>query len=259
MTPIRKGKNRNIVVANWKMNPQTLVDAKKLFKKTLSASQKLNKTDVVVAPPFPYIYSLQTKSKKISLAAQNGRIEKDGAFTGEVSLSMVRNAGVKYVILGHSERRASGEENTLISLKIKETLALSMTPIVCIGENKRDTSGEYLAFLEKQIQGTLAGLSLSDLKKILLAYEPVWAIGSASNGAMEPRDLHETVLYIQKIIGRKFGMGEATAIPIIYGGSVDAGNAASLMVDGMVSGFLVGRASLDGDVFTGILRAVDNF
>lgn len=253
-----KKRSKSIIVANWKMNPVTLAEAKKIFTSTLKLAKSLKKTLVYVAPPYLYIPNLVSKSKTVRIGAQDGRSEDFGAFTGDVSLKMVEESGAHFVILGHSERRAQGETDGHISKKISTAISLSLEPIVCIGEPTRDVNGDYLRFLEKQILGSLSGLSSAFVSHITIAYEPVWAIGSQSKGAMDPRDLHETVLYIRKVLRTKFGAETGDSIKIIYGGSVDAGNASSLIEHGMVQGFLVGRASLDGKIFGEIIRAVEN-
>ncbi len=254
----RKKKKRYIVVANWKMNPATLLEAKKIFKETVKIAQNLSKTILFVAPPSLFLSHLSTTSKKVHIASQGGFLEETGQYTGGVSMFMAKNAGAKSVILGHSEERFRGETNESVSKKINAALLLGMKPIVCIGELTRDTNGDYLRFLETQIHQTFARLSPMQVMETVVAYEPVWAIGTASKGAMDPRDLHETILYIRKIFRAKFGADVGESIVILYGGSVDEGNASSLIEQGMVQGFLVGRTSLDHKKFVQVLRAVDN-
>ena len=258
MAKAKKSRKKALFIANWKMNPVSLLQAQTLYKNTLKVAAGLKKTTVIIAPPSLFLPSLYSKKGKAYLAGQNGKAEEAGPFTGEISLLMLKKTGASFVILGHSERRVIGETDEEVSRKAQAALAIGIIPIICIGEQKRDSSGEYLAVLERQIQKTLAGLSPAQMEKIILAYEPVWAIGSASRGAMEPRDLHETVLYIQKVISVKFGRELSQKMNIIYGGSVDAGNAGKLLEDGMVNGFLVGRASLDTKTISDLLRAIDN-
>lgn len=250
-------KPRPIVIGNWKMNPASHGEAKKLFSQIKRASNTLKKVDVVIAAPFPYISLLHTDSKKFLLGAQNVSGELSGALTGEVSASMLRSLDVSYVIVGHSERRAMGESDEMVNKKIKTALGAGMKAVVCIGEKTRDTSGTYLSFLRGQILGTLAGLSKRDLQDVVLAYEPIWAIGSASKGAMDANSLHETTLYIQKILSEIYGREGTSMIPILYGGSVDESNAESLLTEGKIRGFLVGRASLSRETFLPIVMVAE--
>ncbi len=250
--------SKYIVIANWKMNPETLGDARQLFGKTSKLAQKLKKTEVVVCPPFSYLSALQSKSKKLSVGAQDVFYENIGAYTGEVSSSMLKSVGVSYVIIGHSERRALGETDLIVNRKIEAVLKGKMTPVICIGEANHDNHGNYLTFLREQIKNCFAGISKANLAKIIIAYEPIWAIGKDAKGAMDSRMLHETVLYIQKILSEQYGRAASQKARIIYGGSVDELNAHDLMKNGNVVGFLPGRASLTPSVFSAILSAVDS-
>lgn len=250
--------SKYIVIGNWKMNPETLGEAKLLFRKVANITQKLKRTEVVVCPPFPYLSVLQSKSKKFFVGAQDVHSESNGAFTGQVSPTMLKSVGVTYVIIGHSERRALGETDVLVNRKIEAALKARMTPIVCIGEAEHDIHGKYLSFLTEQIKNCFAGLSRADLSKTIIAYEPIWAIGKNAKGAMDSRMLHETVLYIQKILSEQYGRAASQKARIIYGGSVDENNAKDLIENGNVIGFLPGRASLSAETFGAIVRAVDS-
>jgi triosephosphate isomerase (TIM) len=250
--------SKYIVIGNWKMNPETLGEAKTLFLKVSKSVSKLKKTDVVICPPFPYLSIFKSKSKKFFLGAQDSFIEKSGAYTGEVSPTMLKSLGVSYVILGHSERRSMGETDHIVNKKIEAVLRAKMTPVVCIGEPVHDNQGNYLAFLREQIKNCFAGLSRADLSKVIIAYEPIWAIGEKAKGAMDSRVLHETVLYIQKILSEQYGRTASLKARIIYGGSVDETNALDLIKNGEVIGFLPGRASLNPEIFKSILHSVDN-
>lgn len=249
---------KKIVIANWKMNPESLSEAKQLLQFVKKGASKLKKTIVVVAPPFQYLHLLKPTKNRILLGAQDGFPGGAGASTGEISFSMLKNMGVSHVILGHSERRAMGETSELVSRKILSALKYGITPVVCIGESQRDSQGSYLAFIDEQIRMTLAGLNRRDVLKILIAYEPVWAIGKTKDEAMSPEKLHEMSLFIHKILVGIYGREIAKDIPIIYGGSVELGNAGNLIKNGNVSGFLVGHASLKGKEFVEILKDTDN-
>jgi triosephosphate isomerase (TIM) len=248
-----------IVIGNWKMNPVNQAEAKKLFNSVAGLSARLKKVDVVVAPPAVYLPFFKSKSKKFFIGAQNTFFEEGGAFTGEISPRMLANLSVRYVIVGHSERRAMGETNIVVNKKIKAVLGAKMIPVLCIGEKDHDHHGDYLSFLREQIREALLGLSRADVAKLIIAYEPIWAIGTEARGAMDSRTLHETVLFIKKVLVEMYGQKNLVLPKILYGGSVDGGNAGDLIEHGNVVGFLVGRASLSSETFGPILKAVDNF
>lgn len=248
---------KKLIVANWKMCPDSLSDAKKIFgaiKKGISGSRG---AEVVICPPSIFLSELKKSSSgnKISFGIQNIFTSKTGAHTGEISEQMAKSAGATYAIIGHSERRKMGETDVDVSIKIKAVLLEGITPIVCIGEPERDESGSYLSYLSSQLKESLASLSKKDLKDIIIAYEPVWAIGEKSKGAMQPSDIFETVLFLRKVLSDTFGKKEALETNFIYGGSVDEKNAGAIIKEGGVQGFLVGRASLLPEKFLKIIKA----
>lgn len=252
-------KKKNIVIANWKMNPSSLEEAKNIFNFTKKAAVLLKNTDVLVFPPFPYLHPLlKLKSpRNLFLGAQNVSSEERGAFTGEVSASMLKNLGVKYVLVGHSERRAMGEDNKLINKKLQIVFESGLTPILCIGESLRDRDGTHLEFLKNQIKDSISGLQKKHMVGMIIAYEPVWAIGKSYREAMNPTDIHETVLFIKKSIGEFFGKDIASSVRILYGAAVESQNAKSVIEYGNVEGFLVGHASLKKEEFPEILKSID--
>lgn len=252
-------KKRYIIVANWKMNPETVLDAKKIFNDTKGITKKLKNTDVVICPPFVYLSNLLKldSPKNLFWGVQNiGSVSK-GAFTGEVSAMMVKNIGAEYVIVGHSERRAMGETNEIIKSKLEIVFNTGLVPILCIGEKARDKEGTHLEFIKNQIKECLGGLPKKNLLNLIIAYEPIWAIGKSYKESMNPTDIHEMTLFIEKVAGEMFGKDIAGSFRILYGGSVEAENAPSIMTYGNVSGFLVGHASLVKEQFSAILEAVD--
>lgn len=249
---------KKIVIANWKMNPVSLTEAKKLFTETKRKAGALKKTQVVVCSPFVFLSSLIVKkNKKFFLGSQNSFWIPSGAYTGEVSSEMLKSLGVSHVIVGHSERRGMGETDEMVSKKIASLTKLQIVPVLCIGERERDTHGEYLAILSKQIKASLSGVQKKDVKNIVIAYEPIWAIGKTAEEAMNPHKLHEMVLYIRKVLTEIYGRDIAQSVQIIYGGSVESKNAQALMKDGNVSGFLVGHASLSAKGFGEIITAAE--
>ena len=252
-------KKRNLVVANWKMRPETLEDAKKVFNGARLSAKGLKNTDVCLCPPFPFIYPLSKLNfpKNVFLGAQNIFSEMKGPFTGEVNAEMVKSLGAKFCIIGHSERRAMGETGEIIRKKLQIAFDTDLTPILCIGEKERDKEGSHLEFIKNQIKESLAGLQKKHLVGITIAYEPIWAIGKSYKEAMSPTDIHETTLFIKKIISELFGKDIAAGARVLYGGSVETENAGEIMHIGNIDGFLVGHASLVPSEFSAILKEAD--
>ena len=255
--------SRKIVIGNWKMNPLSLKEAEKLFIDVMKSVSSIKKTEIVICPPFIYIESLKKifsrrsrvlDLKKIFLGAQDAFYEEKGAFTGEISTEMLSNLGIKYIILGHSERRALGEENADVNKKVKTVLSLGLVPIVCFGENIRDENHEYLNFVKNQIEEGLNGVSKNLISKIIIAYEPVWALSSTVDRKDAiPADSLEMVIFIRKILSDKFGP-DAVRARIIYGGSANEKDAEDFLKNGGVDGLLPGRASLDVKKFVEIIK-----
>lgn len=249
--------SKKIVIANWKMNPSSLKEAEKLFTDIKKSLYFVKKTEIVICPPFLYLEKLKfigSHVKKISLGAQNLFWKEIGPFTGEVSGEMLYNLGVKYVILGHSERRVIGENNNDVNKKIKSALSAGLRPILCTGENIRDENHEYLNFVKVQIEECLNGISKDSISKVIIAYEPVWAIGKEAPHPATPEEFREMNIFIKKILSDKFGVKEISKVRIIYGGSVDEKNVEGFIKDGQADGFLPGRASLDPKKFSKIIE-----
>jgi triosephosphate isomerase len=248
-------KKKKLVIGNWKMNIFTVKEAKKLVEGIKKGSLKTKNTDIVVAPPFVYISELKGLiSKKVSLGAQNIFEETAGSYTGEVSAQHLSQYKVSYVIIGHSERRARGESDASVSKKIARALENKITPVFCIGEAVRDEHGEYLAFIKNQLALGLSGVSKMQIGDVVIAYEPIWAIGASE--AMNSHQVHEMSLYIQKCIKEMYG-AMAMMPRILYGGAVNADNAREIVDRGYVDGLLVGRESLKAENFVGIVQNVD--
>ncbi|NQV92995.1 triose-phosphate isomerase [Candidatus Kaiserbacteria bacterium] len=249
---------KKIIVANWKMNPVNIAAAKKLFTGIKEIARNLSKVQTIIAPPAPYLSELTKlyKGHRILFSGQDIFWEEKGSFTGEISGTMLKDLGAACVIIGHSERRARGESNEDIHKKIQAVLQTGLTAILCIGESDRDhKDGTHLAFLTSQLESALGGISKGKLSKVVIAYEPIWAIGKSKDDAMKPEELHETVLFIKKVVTNSFGKSAAFKVPILYGGSVEKDNAGTLLTEGMVDGLLVGHASLSVREFGDILRS----
>lgn len=248
---------KKIVIGNWKMNPDSYAEALKIFNSIKRFSVKLNNTNVVMCPPFIYSYPFIKKNKDnlISIGSQNVFSEEQGAFTGEISVKMLKDIGITYVIIGHSERRARGETDEEISKKIQLLFEAGINSVLCIGEKERDINGNYLNFIKEQIKNSLSKINKKSINKLIIAYEPIWAIGAKE--AMTPADILEMSLFIKKVISDMFGQSEITNIPILYGGSVNFRNAGDIITQGQVNGLLVGRESVNTIGFVELLKAVD--
>jgi len=252
-------KKRNLVVFNWKMSPENLAEAKDIFDGIRLSAKGLKNTDVAVCPPSPFLYPLSklNRPRNVFMGAQNISSELKGAFTGEVSAEIIKDLGGKFIIIGHSERRAMGETGEIIRKKLQVAFGADLVPVLCIGEKIRDKEGSHLEFIKNQLKESLIGLQKKNLVGIIIAYEPIWAIGRSYREAMSPTDIHETVLFIKKIISELFGGDIAAGSRILYGGSVGPENAFGVASIGNADGFLVGHASLNPSEFSAILKAVD--
>ncbi|MFZ3057862.1 MAG: triose-phosphate isomerase [Minisyncoccales bacterium] len=236
-----------LIVANWKCNPKSLAEAKELLEKVING---VNDEEVIICPPSVFLNSLI--NDKIPFGAQNC-FEKEGAFTGENSVSMFEDLGVKYVILGHSERRNIFKEtNEEINSKLIKVLESKIIPILCIGE-KGEERGEGKTFevLSEQLDVCLNNISAPE--KIILAYEPVWAIGTGKFA--EVSDIKEIRSFIQDFLIKKFDKETAEKIRILYGGSVDSSNVHSYITEAKMDGVLVGGASLKADEFLKLIKS----
>jgi len=247
---------RIIIAANWKMN-KTIGQAVEFVRALKNALlQKPVEADIVIAPPFTSItaLALELKNSNIFLAAQNMNPAASGAFTGEISGEMILDAGCRYCIIGHSERRRLfGEDDAFINAKVIAALNYGLLPIFCIGETLEEReAGTTLEVLTKQLKEGLNKVSTDDIGKIALAYEPVWAIGTGKTAT--PGQAQEIHLFIRNLLSEMYGEKEAQGISIIYGGSVTAANIGSLMAEREINGALVGSASLDPASFLAIIN-----
>ena len=248
---------KNIVAGNWKMNT-TLQEGLELAKGLDAALKgKAINCDVVIGTPFTHLASIAAAidTTKVGVAAENCADKNSGAYTGEVSAAMVASTGAKYVILGHSERRAYYHETAEI-LKDKVLLALAngLTPIFCIGEVLEEReAGKHFEIVDAQIAGSLFDLSAEDFGKLVLAYEPVWAIGTGKTAsADQAQEIHA---HIRQTIAAKYGQIVADDCSILYGGSCNGANAKELFANPDVDGGLIGGASLKGEDFIQIIDA----
>lgn len=248
---------KNIVAGNWKMN-KTLQEGMALAAELNEALKgaSLN-CDVVIGTPFIHLASVAAAidATKVGVAAQNCADKESGAYTGEISASMVKSTGAEYVILGHSERRAYyGETAATLKTKVELALKNELTPIFCIGEVLEEREAEkHFEVVKQQIEESLFDLSAEDFGKIVLAYEPVWAIGTGKTAsAAQAQEIHA---FIRQTLAAKYGQEVADACSILYGGSCNAGNAKELFSNPDVDGGLIGGASLKVVDFKAIIDA----
>jgi triosephosphate isomerase len=236
-----------LIVANWKMNPQTMAEAELLFNSIQRGIKKSKNVEVVICPPFLYISNLKSQKSNLKLGAQDVFWERKGAYTGEVSPMMLKDLGCQYVIIGHSERRKYfGETEEMVNKKIKAVLRAKLKPILCIGETKEEKrEGKTLGVLRIQIKKALKNLTIKELNNLIIAYEPLWAIGRGT--PCDPKEAKEVLLFLRKIFKK---------LLFLYGGSVNSKNAADYLKKAGFNGLLVGGASLSPREFIEIVRAV---
>lgn len=245
---------KKIIAANWKMH-KTIGETEK-FLKELSSRDLPH--EAWIAPPFTSIHAavaIAASAKgKIHIGGQNMHSALSGAFTGEISGPMLKEAGASFCILGHSERRNLFHENDAqINAKLKSAFHVGLMPLFCVGENlSARESGEFMAQIELQLSSGLSGIEASQFDRLAIAYEPVWAIGTGK--AATAQIAQETHKMIRDYMGKKWGEGIAKALPILYGGSVNAANAKQLLSEPDIDGLLIGGASLEVKSYVEILR-----
>ncbi|MDI6757451.1 MAG: triose-phosphate isomerase [Endomicrobiia bacterium] len=246
---------RPIIAGNWKMY-KTLSESLELVENLKLSCSSVSDRDIVVCPPFMALAVVAQAIKKsvLKLGAQNLHWEKEGAFTGEVSAKMLADVGCAFVIIGHSERRQYfGETDDTVNKRTKAALAAGLTPIVCVGEtlSEREANRAF-EVIERQMKNGLANLSVEESQKIVIAYEPVWAIGTGKTAS--PEQAEEVHRFIREKFSALYGASAAAGLRILYGGSVKPDNVKSLMAQGDIDGALVGGASLKADDFAKIVK-----
>lgn len=239
------------------MNPTALSEVSRIMASVKKIASKLTSTYVIACPPLVYAQKVIPKKpiSNLSIGAQNTFYEEQGAFTGEISPLMLKDIGITHVIIGHSERRSMGETDEIVAKKIRSTLEVGIHPILCIGEAERDSHILYLDILKNQIKNSLALTSKKFINQLIIAYEPIWAIGAKE--AMDPALIEETTIFIRKTLSDIYGHDIALKTPILYGGAAHFRNAPDIIVRGKVDGLLVGRESVNVPGFIELLKAVD--
>ncbi len=249
---------RPLIVANWKMYVNTPEEAKKFTSSLRRKARSFGGVDVVIAPSFTLLplVAAALKGSSVKVSAQSVSVFETGAHTGEVAAAMVKSFGASYSIVGHSERRAQGETLEMVRAQIKHAAAAGLVTILCIGESERDQAGAYFTTIVEQLRSALSEFKKDSTPKLVVAYEPVWAIGKSAADAMKGPELREMSIFIKKTLAEHFERKAAMRTPILYGGSVEASNARALLEEGDVAGFLVGHASAEVESFVEILKAV---
>ena len=246
---------RPVIAGNWKMY-KTIAEAVDFIEKIKLVVEKADHCEVVVAPPFTALRAAAEAAKgtRIGVAAQDLHWDKEGAHTGDISAPMLVDAGCTHVIIGHSERRHDhGETVEQVNRKLKAALAAGLTPIVCVGETLAEReAGQTQMVLERQFTGGFAGLTPQDFSRIIIAYEPVWAIGTGRTAT--PEMAEESHRCLRELARRQFGEGLANEVRILYGGSVKPENVGGLMAKEEIDGALVGGASLRPDSFLALVN-----
>jgi len=243
-----------VFAANWKMY-KTVHEAVVFTKEFRRLVQDLDGVEIVLAPPFTAVHGVAeaARNSEIAVAGQDLYWEKEGAFTGEISAGMLREAGAEYVVIGHSERRRLfGETDATVNRKMVAAIASGLVPIVCIGETLEEReANQTLSVLDRQIKDGFDGITADQVAALVIAYEPVWAIGTGRNATSE--QAQEAHRHIRETLGRLFGRDAARQCRILYGGSVKPDNIASIVKEADVDGALIGGASLDPKAFAAMV------
>jgi len=247
---------KKVIAGNWKMN-MNLHQSQKLVSEIINGLGKDSKAEVIVCPPFTSLSEVNSlvKGTRVKLGAQNMFYEENGAYTAEISADMLKSVGCEYVILGHSERRVIfNESNELINKKVKAALSKGLKPIFCIGELlEQRENGQTMNVISMQVEKGLEGITAEQMKNIIIAYEPVWAIGTGKTAT--PEQAQEVHFFIRELVAKKYSTSVAENIIIQYGGSVKPDNSSELLSQEDIDGALVGGACLKADSFLSIIAS----
>ncbi|HUW89833.1 MAG TPA: triose-phosphate isomerase [Candidatus Nanopelagicaceae bacterium] len=251
---------RPIIGGNWKMNKGIPFEAAEMLKKLIPLVKNIDNVDIVITPPYTVLFPMieLTKNTNIMIGAQNMYFEEKGAFTGEISPVFLKELGCSYVILGHSERRdILKETDEIVNKKLKKALNFNLKPIVCIGEHlKERETHKTKEYIEKQFRLSFKDLSGEEIRKTVIAYEPIWAIGTGRTAT--PEQAEEIHIFIRDLITNVYDSKTANAVRIQYGGSIKPSNAKDIFKKENIDGGLVGGASLQAESFSEIIEAANN-
>lgn len=243
-----------LIVGNWKCNPTTQEKAERLFNSIKEKIKNIKNVEVVICPPFVYLSKFGEGHLGLSLGSQDVFWQESGAFTGEISPLMLKNIGCSYVIVGHSERRQYfAETDEIINKKLKAVISAGLIPILCVGETARDFQKESSKkIIKKQLSFCLRDINKAQVSTIIIAYEPLWAIGTGL--PCPSHKVEEQLLLIRKIISQKYSTKVGQKIKLLYGGSVDSSNAGQYLKNPEIGGLLIGNASLNSQEFIKIIK-----
>lgn len=246
---------KKLIVGNWKLYVSTPAEGKKLIRDIDKKLPRGLKVEVALCPQVSLAPLLKSSygGKRIAFGTQDVFFEEGGAHTGQTSPKALVSSGIKYVIIGHAERRREGDTDDIVAKKAITAIKAKLHPVICVGEPTRDTEGAYLTYLTNNVVSSLARINAVDASKFTIAYDPLWAIGAAE--APSPRIVAEAVMFIRKTIADMWGRERALKVRIIYGGSVNAESAALFAATPGIQGLLPGRASVNAEEFTNIVRA----
>lgn len=249
---------KTLIIANWKLNPDSVKRALLLAQRTEQAAAAAKKVEIAIAPPFPFLAVINKVLRKSKLGAQTVSWANKGPYTGEVSGLQLKSMGVKYVILGHSERRSFfAETDELVNKKLLAALNSGLMPVLCVGEKERN-GNEIPAIVGEQLKKALAGVKPSRLKNLVVAYEPIWAISTnAGARADSPANAFRASVYLRRLLASLYSRRLAEEVRIIYGGSVNAQNISGFLKEGIKQGALVGGASLNAPEFSQIIKSAN--
>lgn len=246
------------IVGNWKMNPASKKEALAILQKVKKTLPRAQKTETVIVPPALYLSTLREKFRGTIFGVQTVAPDETHSHTGCISATMAKGEGATYAIIGHSEVRHAGATNEVVGEMLREALKAGLTPILCVGEKSRDHNGFYLHEIKTQLEDALALTPKSSYGKIIVAYEPLWAIGKDALREATPEEFTEIAIFIRKVFSDMVGVKTATDIKILYGGSADEKSVGPFLSAG-AQGFLVGRASLDAKKFAEIVTLSELF
>ncbi len=246
-----------LLVGNWKMAPEKPLAALTLFKATAVLARTHKKTlHIAVCPSALHLASFTKIKSSLSMGTQHVAPTDAIASTGLVSAAQAKASGATYALVGHSECRTRGEGNETVAAQVGQALKAKLIPILCVGEQSRDAQGWYLSVVKEQIETACKDIPKAALKRMVIAYEPVWAIGSAATRQATPLECREMVIFIRKTLADLYDEKVASLVPILYGGSVDESNACTFIGQGGAQGLLVGRVSLDAKRFKKLADAL---
>lgn len=250
---------KKLVIANWKMNPQTAPEARRIFSSIEQRMHNINHTEVVICAPSIFIAPLSYSAHRTNLGAQNVSWAAEGSLTGEVSVNQLELFNVRYIILGHSERRINlGETDEMVKQKISIILKHKMVPVVCLGGEKGANKSDMKKIITKQFKTAISSLDKKELLKCVFVYEPVWAISTVKNSKPATgQHAQEMILFIQNMLAKKVGKDHAKHVRILYGGTVNKNNVNQYAKYPEIDGALVGAASLDPDNFWEVIKEFD--